>query len=176
MLSQLPQRKSPRLQGYDYTQAGAYFVTICTHDRQLLFGHINDLGEMHRNVAGDIATQYWLSIPHHFPLVELDVFVVMPNPVHGILVFGGHGSAVSLPPHSTIESFAKPVAGSLSTVMRSYKSIVTRKIRAATNTRMTIWQGRFYDHVICNDADLNRVREYTINNPARWREDRFYTG
>lgn len=98
----------------------------------------------------------------------------MPNHMHGILVFGGHGSAVSLRNLSTTESFGEPVAGSLSTVIRSYKSIVTREIRAVTNTQMTIWQGRFHDHVIRNDADLNRIRAYVINNPARWQEYKFY--
>ena len=83
------QRKSPRLQGYDYSQSGAYFITICTHLRQYFFGEIND-EEMTLSSAGEIATICWNSIPDHYPDVDLDAFVVMPNHVHGIIVFAGN--------------------------------------------------------------------------------------
>ena len=81
-----PQRKSPRLHEYDYAQEGAYFITICAHERRLMFGHIAE-DAMTLGAAGVIAERHWTAIPDHFPHVELDVFVVMPNHVHGILVF-----------------------------------------------------------------------------------------
>jgi putative transposase len=81
-----PQRKSPRLQGYDYSQNGAYFVTICTHERQSLFGDVVD-DVMQLSKLGLLAETYWHSISEHYPTVELDAFIVMPNHVHGILVF-----------------------------------------------------------------------------------------
>lgn len=83
-MNQLPQRKSPRLQGYDYSQSGAYFITICTHQRQQLFGKICE-DEMILNNAGKIACEHWQAIPEHYPDIELDVFVVMPNHMHGIV-------------------------------------------------------------------------------------------
>jgi putative transposase len=173
-----PQRKSPRLQGYDYAQAGAYFVTLCTHQRTNLFGEITSDGVMLLSEEGQIAQSCWDAIPQHFPGIELDAFVVMPNHVHGILVFdipkSGHGSAVSLPPKHHEEGFSKPIQGSLSTIIRSYKSIVTRTIRQTQDTEMIVWQGRFYDHVIRNESSLNHIRQYILTNPARWHEDQLY--
>ncbi len=176
MPNTLPQRRSPRLKDYDYTQSGAYFVTLCTHQRHHHFGHITHDGMMVLSSEGQIAYDYWLTIPDHFPTVELDAFVVMPNHVHGILVLadrhggvGGHSSAVSLR-----EAFARPVHGSLSTIMRSYKSIVTRTIHATTGGNDIIWQGRFHDHIIRNEVDLNAIRQYILTNPARWPQDQLY--
>lgn len=173
-----PQRKSPRLQGYDYTQAGAYFVTVCTHQRANLFGNITADGVMHLSDEGQIARSCWDAIPQHFPTIELDAFVVMPNHVHGILVFGipsgGHGGAVSLRPTDNGEAFGKPVKNSLSTVIRSYKSIVTRTIRQMLDIEIVVWQGRFYDHIIRSEASLNHIRQYIESNPAQWHKDQLY--
>ena len=85
-------RRSIRLKGHDYTQPGAYFVTICTRDRECLFGHMVN-GEMRLNDAGEIARRCWEGIPDHFPSVELDAFVIMPNHVHGIIVIHRRGEA-----------------------------------------------------------------------------------
>ncbi|MEP7286896.1 MAG: hypothetical protein ABI947_14155 [Chloroflexota bacterium] len=169
-----PQRRSPRLKNYDYTQAGAYFVTICAHQRQPLFGYVTDADEMIRSVEGQMAHDYWHTIPDHFPMVELDGFVVMPNHIHGILVLG----ETAPPQHrgQPIESFGTPVLRSLSTVIRSYKSIVTRTSRAITGSEGIVWQGRFHDHIIRHEDDLHRIQQYVANNPARWHDDTFYTG
>jgi putative transposase len=95
-------RRSIRLKEYDYAQPGAYFVTVCTRDRECLFGHVVN-GEMHLNDAGEIARRCWEDIPHHFPLVELDAFAVMPNHVHGIIVIQGRGEK-SFAPTTTVEN------------------------------------------------------------------------
>jgi putative transposase len=88
----IPHRHSIRLPGYDYSQAGAYFVTICTYHRQLLFGEIHD-GEMQLNASGRMVSAQWLQLPYRFTDLELGEFVVMPNHFHGILVITGRGEA-----------------------------------------------------------------------------------
>ena len=152
-------RKSPRLQGYDYSQAGAYFVTICTHHRQHLFGTIAD-DTMHCNSAGDIATDCWLSIPEHYPDVELDAFVVMPNHVHGIMLLLGADANFQ-----TI----------LGRVINAYKGAVTSRIRKQQNAELVVWQTRYHDHIIRNEGSLNRIREYVQHNPALWSQDAFFS-
>lgn len=167
-----PQRKSPRLQGYDYAQEGAYFVTVCTHHRAHLFGEVVE-AEMELNTLGCIAQTCWEAILAHFPHIELDAFVVMPNHVHGIVIImgkpGGHVSDVSLP---TPAAFGKPVKGALSSVMRSFKGAVTYQINQTLNTDKTpVWQGRFHEEIISSETALNNIRNYILTNPARWQED-----
>jgi len=105
-----PQRKSPRLQGFDYRYPGGYFITICTHQREMLFGTVID-GAMHPNAAGQIAQSVWQSIPAHRPQITLDVFVVMPNHIHGLLWIADNPTTA---------------AASLSTIVGGYKAEVTR--------------------------------------------------
>src|SRR5687768_7972257 len=144
------QRHSPRLKGYDYTQPGAYFVTACTYNRTSIFGNVSE-GEMQLSTLGCVAESCWQDIPSHFPNILLDEFVVMPNHIHGIVfiedaVTVGTRHAVSLPSQPTYapESFANPVAGSLSTIVRSYKSAVTNQINRIRQTSEAIWQSRFH--------------------------------
>ncbi|MCB9455210.1 MAG: hypothetical protein H6671_04395 [Anaerolineaceae bacterium] len=172
-MTQRPQRKSPRLQGYDYAQAGAYFVTICTHERAHLFGEVID-GVMILSRAGEIAEERWLALPNHHEGIELDVFVVMPNHVHGIIVLTGIvGTGPALSGHHAADNAG--VVPTLGTVIGSYKSGVTRRIREMQKQPdLRVWQARYHDHIIRNETDLNRIREYTINNPARWQQDIFY--
>ena len=165
-----PQRKSPRLQGYDYTQNGAYFITICAYKRQHLFGAISD-DEMGLNTLGCIAQTCWEELPMHFAKAELDAFVIMPNHVHGILVIIDETKRNKY----RFEQFSNPIAQSLSTMIRSYKSAVTKQINQLLMTDNTpVWQGRFHDHIIRSERSLNVLREYVANNPARWSVDRFY--
>ena len=118
-------RKSIRLPGYDYSQAGGYYVTIVTHQRNCLFGEVVN-GEMVLNDFGKIADECWRAIPDHFPVVELGAYVVMPNHVHGIIVItNGRGTIYRAP---TQEQFQKPVAGSIPTIIRTFKAAVTRRI------------------------------------------------
>ncbi len=177
------QRRSPRLQGYDYTQGGAYFVTICTHGRVCLFGAVID-GAMVLSRAGVIAYERWLALPDHHAGVELDAFVVMPNHVHGIILLVGTGPALS-GPAPQIENVTKTDnAGvvptqpsgnvSLSTVIGSYKSGVTRRIHEqGLVTSGRVWQGRYHDHIIRSPGDLARIQEYVVYNAGRWQADVF---
>ena len=164
-------RGSLQQQDYDYAQTGAYFVTVCAQDRACLFGAIVD-GQMRLNAAGREAGQCWLQIPRHFPNVELDEFVVMPNHLHGIVALGdgGRGTACRAP---TVERFGKPISGSLPTVLRSFKSAVTKRINALQETPgAAVWQRNYYEHIIRDEASLHGIREYIVNNPLQWALDR----
>ena len=120
-------RRSIRLRGYDYAQAGAYFVTICTYQRACLFGEVVD-SDIRLSPLGEIIASCWDEIPNHFPAVALDASIVMPNHLHGILVIGGgdgdEGTACRAP---TEERFGKPVAGSLPTTVRSFKAAASKR-------------------------------------------------
>jgi putative transposase len=162
-------RRSLRLNGYDYAQAGAYFVTICTQDRACLFGDIVD-GEVRLNGYGSAVHEEWLRSAELRQNVELDAFTIMPNHMHGIVVItDGRGTARRAP----TEQFGKPVANSLPTIMRAFKSASTRRINQIQNAPGThVWQRNYYEHVIRNDRELNRIREYIATNPLKWALDR----
>lgn len=170
------ERRSPRLKGYDYTQEDAYFVTICTRNRLPLFGKlVHD--QVHLNELGELAAACWEQIPQHHAHVELDAAIIMPNHVHGILVFVDRPNSGHDGDMSPQESFGKPVPGSLSSVIRSYKAAVTCGImNAFPDAEIPIWQGRFHDHIIRTPKSLDIIRAYVLNNPARWTEDTFYSG
>jgi putative transposase len=168
-------RRSIRLKGYDYRQAGAYFITLVTQNRACLFGEVVD-GEMRLNAYGEIVRDCWLSIPEHFPRVLLDAFVVMPNHVHGIIVLsdtraaGTRRGALQQPPET--EQFSKPVAGSIPTIVRSFKSAVTKRInehRGAPGT--PVWQRNYHEHIIRNEDDFEAIRHYILTNPLHWHQD-----
>jgi len=155
-------RRSIRLKGYDYSQEGAYFVTICTHKFRLLFDK-----EENRNIA----ERCLLDIPSHFPFVELDEWIVMPNHIHGIITiaYDGRGTACRAP---TSERFRKPIPSSIPTIVRSYKSAVTKRINAARGTPGARgWQRNYYEHVIRDEEELNLVRQYVMGNPLQWDTD-----
>ncbi|MBI5806738.1 transposase [candidate division TA06 bacterium] len=165
-------RKSIRLPEYDYSQEGAYFITICTHGRSCLFGKIVN-SRMELNGHGEIADKSWREIPQHFTNVLLGEYIIMPNHIHGTIIIIEPPSetrhAVSLPSGA---SFGKPQAGSLSTIVRSYKSAVTRQINVVrAKNEPAIWQSRFYEHVIRNDKSYNKIRRYIVDNPLCWPQD-----
>ena len=164
--------RSIRLKGYDYAQAGAYFVTICTHGQRRLLGEIVD-GKMMVSAYGEIAKACLEEIPNHFAHAEIDAFVVMPNHLHGIIVIT-HGTHVeaqhAAPLHGSVNT---PRPGSLSAIVRSFKSASTRRINELR--RMPgglVWQRNYYENVIRKDHDLERIREYIATNPLRWALDR----
>ncbi len=175
-------RRSLRLPGFDYAQRGAYFVTVVAHDRACLFGDVVD-GAMCLNEAGRVVESCWAAIPDHFPHVELDAFVVMPNHVHGIVLIVGDVSA-DVGTRDRAKDGAKdfsPLPGRASTfrspsktlgsIVRGFKIGVTKWMRANTGVR-DVWQRNYFEHVIRNETALNRIRQYIIDNPARWQEDR----
>lgn len=188
---EIHRRRSTRLRGYDYSLRGAYFVTICSVNRVCLFGEIVN-GEIRLHQAGLTVQECWEEIPAHFPDVELDAFVVMPNHVHGIIVVSaGKGSACrdrSMASISTTcrgpkvtcrapmaERFGRPVPGSVPTVIRSFKSAATKRtnqMRRCPGARL--WQRNYWEHIIRNETELSRLREYVLTNPMRWELDRLH--
>jgi putative transposase len=165
-------RRSIRLKGYDYTQAGAYFVTICAYQRLHVFGEVIN-GEMVLNETGKIARDEWFKTAELRPYVELfeDEFVVMPNHGHGIIWIVGARRRRT--PTDVVEKFGKPVKGSIPTIVRAYKSAVTYAVNGAQNMRgAVLWQHNYYEHIIRNDRELNNIRWYIVNNPLNWQLDR----
>jgi len=174
-------RRSIRIPAYDYSGPGAYFVTVVTQDRKCLFGLI-DGGRMKLSEQGHIADECWRAIPGHFPQVELGAYAIMPNHIHGILIVhdradgtsarrGTPWRAPTVPTVERVEQFGKPVAGSLATIIRQYKSSVTRKVVGQFGGAPRIWQRNYYEHIIRNDGDWNRIHMYVESNIANWAED-----
>jgi REP element-mobilizing transposase RayT len=157
-------RRSIRLKGYDYSRAGMYFLTVCTQDRACLFGDVVD-GEMQLNEAGRVAEQCWRGIPFHFPDTVLDAFVIMPNHVHGIVAVGAKNFS---PLRSPLRAGTSRTIGS---VIRGFKIGVTKWMRQ-NGLIHEVWQRNYYEHIIRNDESLNRIRQYILDNPARWAMDR----
>jgi len=185
---------SARAQWWDYGWNGAYFITICTQNRAHFFGEIVG-GNMHVSPLGAIADVLWHEIPNHAPFVELGDFVVMPNHIHGILILdkpdgvnemGGndgtdtdtvgvetlHATSLQQQPGKNEKMAAiSPKSNSVSTIIRSYKSAVTKHAN-----RLGLengWQARFHDHIIRNDAEYQRISDYIIRNPQNWNNDKF---
>ncbi|CAD5930987.1 putative protein HI_0554 [Planktothrix tepida] len=188
---QIHHRRFIRLKGYNYTQPGGYFVTICTKEKQCLFGDIVQ-GEMRFNSLGAIAFNTWQQIPETFPHVELDYFVIMPNHIHGILIFHEIlsdpqfpvGARRASPLHRTslsqLEISAKSTQQphgaapkSLGAVVGWYKSSVSKLINRICNNsgQGLIWQRDYYEEIIRDERALNHIRKYIVENPARWDDD-----
>ena len=166
-------RRSIRLKGYDYRQAGAYFVTICTKNRACWFGAVAD-GEMQLNDAGRAAQASWDELPIRFPNLRLDVFVVMPNHIHGIIIVGAQFIAPgnSSPSRSDgARQGAMNRAPTLGEIVRTFKAVSTRVIRQTIIPDFA-WQRNYYEHVIRDEDSLNRIRQYILDNAGRWAFDR----
>lgn len=178
-------RRSIRLQTYDYADAGAYFVTIYTHRRECVFGAVVN-GEMRLSAVGQAVAEEWLQTAIVRPNVELDAFVIMPNHVHGIIVIthrsnGDVGAQRAAPLQSTdlvaLKDNSSPqqphvTSGSLGAIVRAFKSASTRRVNLLHDTPgAPLWQRNYYEHVIRDDGDLNRIREYVTHNPQMWETD-----
>ena len=168
---------SARLQSWNYGNNGAYFITICTQNREHYFGKIINR-EMHLNEIGKLAEQYWIEIPNHFPFVELGNYVVMPNHVHGIVIINKINDNVETL-HCNVSTdknnqmaLISPKPGTIPTIIRSYKSIVTKMSR---NIHADFgWQSRFHDHIIRNAQSFENIQDYILENPNKWDNDEFH--
>jgi REP element-mobilizing transposase RayT len=204
----LHHRRSIRLKGYDYSQAGMYFVTICCQDRVCHFGKIEN-GEMMLNEFGKIAIDEWLKTAEIRKTVILHDFIVMPNHFHGIIEITNARDDVgavrddvgalratplrettSLPvirPYSRTDvkneymSSISPKCGELATIVRAFKSAVTKHVGALRATPLQptpqkkLWQRDYWENIIRNEQSYQYIANYIINNPAKWDSDRFYT-
>ena len=182
-----------RLQGYDYGSNGCYSVTICTKNRNHYFGEIVN-GEMNnvetRLIAslratemGKIAEKFWLEIPNHFPFVILDQYVVMPNHIHGILIFNKNDDVKACDCRDAINRVSTDetakiggITGNnnpmlhtnLGRVIRWFKGRVSFECRSYIDFA---WQERFHDSIIRDDNGLNNMRKYIFYNPQNWNDD-----
>ena len=172
-----PQRKSNRLRGFNYSQCGYYFVTICLKKRTYSFGKIVK-SKMRLNEIGIIAQNHWLAIPAHYPDVRMDEFIMMPDHLHGIIVIDRETDE---PVTVGTEQCSVPTAttnkadglhhnyGLLSKIIKSFKNEVTNAIKKSIGESEFAWQRSYYDHVIRDDQSLIHIREYIIQNPHNWR-------
>jgi REP element-mobilizing transposase RayT len=160
-------RRSIRVKGYDYSSAGAYFITICAHSRLCLFGEIID-DEMCMNAYGTIVATAWNNLPNHYPFIQLDRYVVMPNHFHGIISFiETERNRADLKSAPT----AKAPHG-LSEIVRALKTFSARRINENRQTYgVPVWQRNYYEHIIRNETDYHCIAEYIDANPQRWSDD-----
>ena len=160
-------RASLRLPWWDYSQAGWYFVTMCTQDRRCVLGEIVE-GEVVLLPAGLVVEEEWRRTATIREHVNLDEFVIMPNHLHGIVVVNeGEGKT----PHrgvSTKKAHLKP--DSLGSIMGQFKSVCTKRIRGSGFGPFG-WQPRFYEHIIRDESSLETIRQYIVDNPAKWELD-----
>ena len=175
-------RRSIRLRAYDYARPGLYFVTLCTRNRECLFGEVVD-DEPFLNDAGFMAAQCWRWLTAQYPRVQMDDWVVMPNHLHGIVAItadcgeargtavGTQGGSRTAPTRLTTRSnltTPKP----LGRLIGAFKTVSTRRINDVRGTPgATVWQRNYYEHVIRDDRDLDRIRRYVANNPSSWPRD-----
>ena len=158
-------RKNVRLREYDYNSPGAYLITICASRRkQPVFGTLKT-GKIELSDIGRIIDSCWLTIPNHFRGVNLDQRIVMPDHFHGILLFESeYAGEACLAPTTTSGHNGLPELG---TVVGSFKSAVTKRVRKIDSSSKAVWQRGFYEHVIRNQADLERIRDYIVLNPLK---------
>jgi len=196
-------RRSIRLQGYDYSGEGLYFITICCHNKVCLFGHVVN-GTMVLNEYGQIAFSEWMKTPEIRPNVELDEFIVMPNHIHVIIRITRRGELHSPNIESNSSDFGVDSRGVLNTpdfmgecnspqpyspqryspqlqgpsqtigaIVRGYKSAVTKQLNQLGIGRK-VWQRDYYEHIIRNEQSYYNISKYIVNNPAKWWEDKFF--
>jgi REP element-mobilizing transposase RayT len=157
-------RHSIRLPGYDYSQPGAYFVTICTYQRECTFGTIHDR-TVFLSQFGAIVEQCWRALSEHFRFIELDTFAIMPNHLHGIVVIKDYSQANVGGSNGT-----RP--RSLGAIIQNFKSISTRKMKHTfQSSEAHIWQRNYYERIIRDQAELNNIRRYIETNPDRWNSE-----
>ncbi len=183
MENKLPYRHSIRLENYDYSQYGAYFITICTYKKKEIFGKIVD-GKMILNEYGEIVLKVWNTISEHFENIELDQFVIMPNHIHGIIIINEHVGAIhELPVQKAVGLSTQKSLNSarnrrverrkmlLPKIVGFFKMNVSKLIHLKGITN-AVWHRNYYEHVICKEHELNKIREYIFNNPLKWELDR----
>ena len=161
-------RRSVRLAGYDYSQCGAYFVTICAYNRKRLFGNIVD-GNVKLNEIGVMVKHAWECLPQQYPYVSIDEFVLMPNHFHGILIITGDPG----------DSRYKPVGR----LVGVFKTITTKRFNETRFGRFAnrpyiggkIWQRNYYEHIIRDEDDYLRISWYIQTNPSNWHNDKLWT-
>ena len=200
-------RRSIRLKGYDYSQAGAYFITICCKDRKCRFGKIVvGASVMELNECGQIAYDEWLKLSERFSNFELDVFQIMPNHMHGIIVLNDIvGATLAVAQNAVVQNAVVQNAvaqnvpngiialndvgatarvaptttnATIGDIVGAYKSLVANGCldiyKTKNETMGKLWQRNYYEHIIRNEQSYQTISDYIINNPAKWKDDKFF--
>ncbi len=157
-------RKNIRLMGFDYSNSGFYFVTICSYNKECIFGQIIN-SEMNLNEYGEIVKNSLLESEKIRKEITLDFFIIMPNHIHLVLIIANETNIVldSNPKTSNL----KPK--SLSSFVIGFKSSVTKQINLIREiNNYPVWQRNYYEHIVRNEVELNKIIEYIINNPLKW--------
>ncbi|HEY2461109.1 MAG TPA: transposase [Candidatus Acidoferrum sp.] len=174
-------RRSIRIAGADYTEAGGYFVTICAANRGEIFGKIKD-GRIRLSRLGELVRTCWVQIPEHFANVEIKEFVVMPNHLHGIIGLNARSvDGLRLTARGTVagnarpknaERFQKPVEGSIPTIVRAFKAAVTRRAKQELKiAEPRIWQSNYFERVLRDGREYAIASRYVMENVMRWEWD-----
>lgn len=159
-------RSSIRLPWWDYSQAGWHFVTVCTKDRRCVLGEIVE-GKVVLSPAGLVVEEEWQRTATIREHVSLDEFVIMPNHLHGILVFTGGAEKTS---HRDVSTKANLKPHSLGSIIGQFKSVCTKRIRG-TGFGPFGWQPRLYEHIIRDESSLETIRQYIVEDPVKWELD-----
>ena len=190
-------RRSIRLKGYDYSQAGAYFITICCKDRKCRFGKIVvGASVMELNECGQIAYDEWLKLSERFSNFELDVFQIMPNHMHGIIVLNDIvGATLAVAQNAVAQNVPNGIIAlndvgatarvaptttnaTIGDIVGAYKSLVANGCldiyKTKNETMGKLWQRNYYEHIIRNEQSYQTISDYIINNPAKWKDDKFF--
>ena len=164
--------KSIRLPDWDYSSNGAYYITICTKDREHYFGNIKN-GQMILSKIGEVVEKFWMEIPLHYQNLTLDEFVIMPDHLHGILIIDNDD--ISIPVEAIHElPLQQPSQKSrrkmtIPLVIGRFKMQTTKSFHEIENTSEKLWQRDYFEHIIRNKIELNQKRKYIINNPSKWK-------
>ena len=150
-------RRSIRLKGYDYSRPGAYFITICTHQRKCLFGEVID-GRMQLNNLGNIVRSHWCRLEKHHAHICLDEFVVMPDHFHGIIIIKNLGSHAAGDRQKGIPE-----------IIRGFKTFSARQVNKVRHVSgVPLWQRNYYERIVRNESELSNIKKYILNNPQNW--------
>ena len=167
-------RRSTRLPQYDYSQAGAYFITVCAYNRKCLFGEIKK-ETMVLNKYGEIIRNEWMRTAVIRKNIIIDEFVVMPNHLHGIIIINDVGAHCNVPLQNKTrqtEKFGHSTKNSIPTIVKLFKSTTAKQINKTRNRPgIDVWQRNYYEHIIRNDTELNRIRKYITENSLKWDMD-----
>ena len=156
-------RRSIRLKGYDYTQVGAYFITVCTKNRECVLGDVVN-SKIHLNSAGQMIEKWWLELMKKFPTVKKDTHIVMPNHFHGIIIINADCRGGVTPP---LRKYT------LGQIVAFFKYQTTKQINQTRGTPgIPLWQRNYYEHIIRDEKELHNIRRYIEGNPVLWEYDR----
>ncbi len=164
MKEQYPKRKHPRLDGFDYSTGGAYYITICTQNRRCLLSHIVGRGlapaEIEYTIYGRIAEEQLLLLEQRYPTLKIDQYIIMPNHIHAILFLE--------------EMVKNSQCPTIMDIVCAYKSLTTRECKKHYPIEK-LFQTSFYEHIIRGRRDYDEIAEYISNNPKQWELDSLYS-